>query len=247
MVAIFFASLLAGCAAGPRERAQDGTLQQQLATAQQDLVAAQAAIAGLETQVAGLQKQSKEQAATLAALRTDIAQIRAQLAAKGSSDTLLPAGSKTQRDMERKLDQIEASLNESSTAPGEDEKNAYSAAYLALKSGRYDEASNDFSALIKQYPKGEYIDQALYWYGESLYAQHRLKEAAGVLERVVRKYPHSVKHAAALLRLGSIYKDLNRTGDAVAVFKRVIREYPHTVTAADARLALQQIEQENKK
>ena len=245
MVAIFFVSLLSGCAAGPR----DGSLQQQLDTTQQDLADAQAEIAELRQQVAELQDQAGKQQATLAVMRTSIAQIRGRLAGKGASDTLLPADSRTRRDMEKKLDQIEASLNESSAAApaGEDEKNAYSAAYLALKSGRYDEASQDFSALVRKYPKGEYIDQALYWYGESLYAQHRLKRAAQVLEQVVRQHPKSVKRAAALLRLGSVYKDLHRTGDAAAVFKRLIREYPHTVMAANARLALQQIEQENKK
>ncbi len=245
MVAIFFLPLLAGCATPPPT--QDiGMLQQQLAGTEQDLSAAQASISELEQQMAVVQKQSKQQAALLAALQASIARIQSRTS---SSDTLMPADSRARRNMEKKLDQIEATLDKSEAGGGVggDEKNAYTAAYLALKSGRYDEASNDFAHLIKQYPKGEYIDQALYWYGESLYAQHRLKQAAAVLERAVRKYPHSTKHEPALLRLASIYKDLHRTDDAVAVFKRLIREYPHTVTADHARRALQQIAQEKKK
>jgi len=245
MAAIFFLPLLAGCVTSPPT--QDvGMLQQQLTATEQDLSAAQASISQLEQQMAMVQKQSKQQAASLAALQASIAQIQSRLAAS-SSDTQMPADSRARLNMEKKLDQIEATLDKSEAGVGGAEKNAYTAAYLALKSGRYDEASSDFAHLIKQYPQGEYIDQALYWYGESLYAQHRLKQAATVLEKAVRKYPHSSKRDSALLRLGSIYKDLHRTDEAVAVFKRLIREYPHTVTADHARLALRQIAQEKKK
>jgi tol-pal system protein YbgF len=232
MVAIFFASMLAallsGCAAGPHAPRSTSDMQRQLA-------ANQAMISELQQQVATLQKQASEQAAQLAAMRTAMGQMQ---------DTGAPAaGGKAQRE----LNQIEPSLNEPASAAGEIEKNAYSAAYLALKSGRYDEASQDFASLIKAYPKGEYIDQALYWYGESLYAQHRLKQAAKVLEQLVRQHPKSAKRAPALFRLGSIYKDLHRTGDAVVVFKRLIREYPHSGMATKARRDLNQIEQEKKK
>ncbi len=125
------------------------------------------------------------------------------------------------------------------------EKNAYTAAYLALKSGRYDEASAGFVAVIQKHPKGEYTDQAYYWLGESLVAQRRNKEALESFNVVVNQYHKSPKHAAALLKIATVHQNLQQIGDARAALQRVIKEYPDSKTAEIARAQLKALSQNN--
>lgn len=143
-----------------------------------------------------------------------------------------------------KLDKLSAKLNPAVVKPIEAnaavlaEKNAYTAAYLALKSGRYDESSYGFSAVIQAHPEGVYTDQAYYWLGESLIAQHRDKEAIDAFKLVANKYKKSPKHAAALLKLAAVYQTLSRPKNARSALERVIKEHPDSRSAERARIQL---------
>jgi tol-pal system protein YbgF len=120
----------------------------------------------------------------------------------------------------------------------ETEKNAYTAAYLALKSGRFDEASKGFNEQLDLYPDGEYADQAWYWLGETRYAQQAYDMAGNAFKYVINNYPKSVKHDAALLKLGQISQVLNRNNDAKKYYNRLINEYGDSKSAEQAREAL---------
>ncbi len=117
----------------------------------------------------------------------------------------------------------------------EAEKNAYTAAYLALKSGRFDEASTAFNAQLDKYPDGEYTDQAWYWLGETRYAQHDFERALHAFKYVADHYPNSVKHAGALLKLAQISEAEKKSGAAVAYYRRLIREHADSTPAQQAR------------
>jgi len=145
----------------------------------------------------------------------------------------------------RKIDKIAKTISKPvASLPSqveEEEKNSYTAAYLALKSGRYDKATQGFQHLLKQFPKGEYADQAWYWLGESYYAQHNIKQTIRAFETVVRHYPKSAKHAAALLKLGLAYQDAARVKNAKDTLQRLIREHPDSAAAEQARRQLKSI------
>jgi len=118
------------------------------------------------------------------------------------------------------------------------EKNSYSAAYLALKSGRFEDAGNQFLNHLKKFPRGSLTDQVLYWLGESYLAQQRDKEALKALQQLVRDYPRSGKYGAALLRIGSIYEQQDRKGDAKAAYLQLIQTQPNSNAAERARAHL---------
>jgi tol-pal system protein YbgF len=120
----------------------------------------------------------------------------------------------------------------------ETEKNAYTAAYLALKSGRFDEASKGFNEQLDLYPDGEYADQAWYWLGETRHAQQAYDMASHAFKYVINNYPKSVKHDAALLKLGQVSQVLNRNNDAIKYYNRLINEYGDSKSAEQAREAL---------
>ncbi|MDQ7000703.1 MAG: tetratricopeptide repeat protein [Mariprofundus sp.] len=120
----------------------------------------------------------------------------------------------------------------------EAEKNAYTAAYLAWKSGRYDEAANAFNKQLDLYPNGEYSDQAWYWLGETRFAQHDYYRALNAFKYVADHYPDSVKHAAALLKLGQISESQNHWQQSALYYKRLIRDHADSDLAEQARKAL---------
>lgn len=123
----------------------------------------------------------------------------------------------------------------------EAEKNAYSAAYLALKSGRFDEALAGFNKLLDLYPDGEYADQSWYWLGESHLAQNDSEKAMLAFRYVADHYPESVKHAPALMKLAQIAEMNQQTDSAIRYYKRLIEAHPDSSLAEQARTALAQL------
>ena len=131
-----------------------------------------------------------------------------------------------------------------SVAVEENEKNTYTAAYLAYKSGRLDEAAKGFNKQLDLYPKGEYVDQAWYWLGETRYAQHGYTLAINAFKHIADHYPNSGKHAAALLKLGQILHALKRNRDAKKYYARLIKEHGDSEAAEKARTAMAAIKNE---
>jgi len=142
----------------------------------------------------------------------------------------------------KKLDKIDSNIKQAVIKSKVDyqpaEKNDYTAAYLALKSGRYDEATASFKTFLGIYPNGEYADQAYYWLGESLLANGKFLAASEKFQTLTKNYPKSSKYQAGLLKLGVAYEQVKRLGDAKAVFQRLIEEAPTSKPAKDAKAHL---------
>jgi len=123
-------------------------------------------------------------------------------------------------------------------AQAEAEKNAYTAAYLALKSGRFDEASTAFNKQLDLYTNGEYADQAWYWLGETRFAQGDIAKAHNAFKYVADHYPNSVKHAAALLKLGQLAQNQKQYPEARTYYQRLIQSHADSSLTEQARAAL---------
>lgn len=200
-------------------------------------------ISELETTVGKLEAENRSMASTIRTLN--------------KSNKSSAASSATDKDQKlvRKLEKIESSIRSASTGgtaviqPSDKsiEKNSYTAAYLALKSGRYEEASLGFKSLLKEHPQGEYADQAWFWLGESNYAQHKNKEAIEAFRKVADNYPDSAKHPAALLKLATVYQESGRTSDARKALQTLIQQHGETNAAEQARDQLKSLDAEQKK
>ncbi len=129
----------------------------------------------------------------------------------------------------------------SSDAEGS-EKNLYTAAYLALKSGRLEEAAKAFNNQLDLFPDGEYADQAWYWLGETRLSQSLNKSAQHAFKYVVDHHPKSAKRAAAMLKLGQISAASGRKSVAMNYYTRLIKEYSDHVVAEQARLAVKALQ-----
>ncbi|KEQ16691.1 hypothetical protein GZ78_18485 [Endozoicomonas numazuensis] len=111
------------------------------------------------------------------------------------------------------------------------EEAAYQAAFSLIKDKRFDDAVVALSALLKDYPKGQFSDNAQYWLGEVQMAQGKYKEAQGDFQALIDDYPKSPKVPDATYKLGRI---LDLQGEKEAARKRlesVISQYPGSAAA----------------
>ena len=237
--------VLAGCM--PSKQAPEQWLQdkdlviQSLQDAHMASAKLQVNIEKLDQRILSLESVASKQKAKINALEAGLTHtklVSVQLQKKNKS-------TQKKKVLNKKLDDLSAKLNPELSKKVEvsAEKNAYTAAYLALKSSRYDESSSGFGNVIKLYPQGEYTDQAYYWLGESLVAQQQYKEAGNAFSTVVNKYPDSPKRAAALLKLAQVYKSLNKSRESRAALVRVIKEHPGSRSAELARNQLNSLTQ----
>lgn len=191
--------------------------------------------------------------ARLANQTAGIAHIEEQLAALQREHTTARQPTVTRKpsdqELARKIEKIEATIKKAKPLPTpfgdvEEQKNLYTAAYLALKSRRFNEAVKGFERLLTKYPEGDLADEATYWLGESHLALGERQKAVKYFRQVIDRYPSSSKHAAALLRLGQEYEKSGQTKEAIQLFRRLIKEHPDNPAAQTAREHLETMDLE---
>lgn len=115
----------------------------------------------------------------------------------------------------------------------------YTQAKALLDAGQLPAARGLFERLIKRYPDHDLADNALYWIGESFYAQALWLKAAQAFLRVAKEHPRGNKVPDALLKLGKCYHQLGDDKGASDVLRQLARLYPGTQAA---QLAAEELE-----
>jgi tol-pal system protein YbgF len=217
---------------------------------QQNQTQSQEHVTLLDTRVMELEKTVAKQEATIAAMTATLASLKDNKAKKRNVRSSLGhkasrKSTRTKKALTKKIDHLQNQIQQTAIKNNVDvaakEKESYTAAYLALKSGRYDEAANAFKVFLDTYPNGEYADQAYYWMGESLLAKGEFLASVPAFQSLIKNYPQSSKYQAGLLKLAIAYQEGGRIGDAKAVLQRLIREYPESKAAERARVRLSEL------
>ncbi len=125
------------------------------------------------------------------------------------------------------------------TEPAADPATAYRQAKELLDSGRLREARQRFEAFGRDHPRHALADNALYWLGETWYAQSLWLDAATAFGKVVSEHPGGNKVPDAMLKTGLCYHNLGERRSAVEVFEQLAAMYPGTPAA---RLAQQRLD-----
>jgi tol-pal system protein YbgF len=99
----------------------------------------------------------------------------------------------------------------------------YQDALSSYENRRYADAEKKFDNYLNTYPTGRYIPNALYWKGETHFAQGRYAEAIMSFKETVTRFPKHQKAADSLLKMVMIYQ---RLGDAdnSAMHLRILQE-----------------------
>ncbi|MDQ6978819.1 MAG: tetratricopeptide repeat protein [Mariprofundaceae bacterium] len=119
-----------------------------------------------------------------------------------------------------------------------EEKNSYTAAYLAYKSKRFKDAVQSFQRLLAQYPDGEYANPGYYWLAESLLAQKEYAKALEIFIFYTTHYPKSGKLAAAMLGTARAHLALQDAPSATAVLHQLTTSFPNSTAAEQGQKLL---------
>lgn len=88
--------------------------------------------------------------------------------------------------------------------------------------------------LITDYPKSQYIDDALYEQGRSFVQLEDNANAIGRYQMLVKNFPESVNARRAANEIGLLYYQDDKYPEAIAAYKEVVKNYPGS---EEARLA----------
>ena len=122
------------------------------------------------------------------------------------------------------------------------EREAYDAAFGALRGGDYAESARQFHAFLGRYPGGAYAPNALYWLGESYYVTQNYKLALEQFEALLQRYPTHDKAPGAMLKVGLSQQGLQQLDAAERTLAEVATRYPGTDAARVASDRLGAIE-----
>ncbi len=117
-----------------------------------------------------------------------------------------------------------------STASGNAEQDAYTAAYNSAKANRFSEAIAAFNQLLVMYPNGKFAGNSYYWLGE-LYLklpEPALEKSRQSFAQVVNQFKDNAHVSEAMFKLGVVYDRLGDKAKAMEYLKRVQSEYPGT-------------------
>lgn len=126
-------------------------------------------------------------------------------------------------------------------AQGANEEQRYSQAFETMRSGNYQAARKQFKALLQDYPKGEFSDNARYWIGESHYVVREFDKAEEAFQVVLDNHANSAKRPDALLKIGFIHYEQDNRDAARSTLQRVVDEYPGSSAAKQARKRLERL------
>ncbi len=110
----------------------------------------------------------------------------------------------------------------------------YNQAKALLDGEQLAAARSLFEKLRDGHPDHDLADNALYWIGESWYAQAQWLQAAQTFLRVAKEYPRGNKVPDAMYKLARSYERMGDEGGAIEVFRQLAKHYPGTAAAKKA-------------
>jgi tol-pal system protein YbgF len=119
-----------------------------------------------------------------------------------------------------------------------DPKQAYERALGLLLQQNYGAAQVGFTDFLKAYPRDSLVPNALYWLGETHYAQRNYADAAEAFDLVMQGYGNSPKAADSMLKRGMALAVLGKKPEACGVLGQLPAKYPsapaHLKSKADS-------------
>ena len=92
--------------------------------------------------------------------------------------------------------------------------------------GKYDEAIQGFRNYIKQFPKGDKVNEARLKIGDSLVKQQDNDGALAAFDEIVKESPKDVLAPAALMRKAAVLESQGHKRAAKETYLAVIKSYP---------------------
>jgi len=175
-------------------------------------------------------------------LKTDNAELRGKIEDLEKQSEDINSSQKTYyQDLDTRLGNFEPRIVtiegvSGTVQPGE--KKAYEDALKAFQAGNLKKAEEGFAAFTTKYPKSPYLPLALYWSGNSKYANKDYAAAISQLQSLIKKFPDHPRVPAAMVTLGNAQLESGNKTTAKKTFSEIVAKYPDTEAAKDAQQLL---------
>jgi tol-pal system protein YbgF len=197
---------------------------------------ARKAILDLRKSLATTQLELQKQIDTL---KTENAELRGKVEVLEKQGEDINASQKTYyQDLDNRLGNFEPRATTVEGVSGivqPGEKKAYDDALAAFQSGALKKADDGFSALINRYPKSPYLPLALFWSGNSKYANKNYSGAITQLQTLIKNYPDHPRIPAAMLTLANAQLESGNKIAAKKTLSDIVSKYPDSDAAQSAR------------
>jgi tol-pal system protein YbgF len=172
-------------------------------------------------------------------LKTDNAELRGKIENIEKQGEDISTSQKTYyQDLDNRLGNIEPRTETIEGVTGTvqpSEKKAYDDALKAFQAGSLKKADEGFSAFVNRYPKSPYVPPALFWSGNSKYANKDYTGATAQLQSLIKRFPNHPRIPSAMLTLGNAQLESGNKTAAKKTFGEIISKYPDTEAAKDAK------------
>jgi tol-pal system protein YbgF len=172
-------------------------------------------------------------------LKTDNAELRGKIENLEKQGEDISTSQKTYyQDLDTRLGNFEPrtiSIEGVSGTVQPGEKKAYDDALKAFQAGNLKKADEGFSAFMNRFPKSPYVPLALFWSGNSKYANKDYAGAIAQLQSLIKRYPSHPRIPGAMLTLGNAQLESGNKAAAKKTFSEIISKYPDTEAAKDAQ------------
>lgn len=115
----------------------------------------------------------------------------------------------------------------------------YDHAFALLRQANYDDAEKAFKDFIENNPKDKLLDNAKYWYAETLYVRGRFADAASGFADAYQQNVQGNKAPDSLLKMAMSLSALNKTADACVALAQLKAKYPNASSTVKTRAAEQ--------
>ncbi|QWE24942.1 tol-pal system protein YbgF [Polynucleobacter sp. AP-Elch-400A-B2] len=175
-------------------------------------------------------------------LKTDNAELRGKIENLEKQGEDISTSQKTYyQDLDNRLGNFEPRTETiegvtGTVQPGE--KKAYDDALKAFQTGNLKKADEGFSAFVNRYPKSPFVPLALFWSGNSKYANKDYNGAIAQLQSLIKRFPNHSRIPSAMLTLGNAQLESGNKAAAKKTFTEIISKYPTSEAAKDAQQLL---------
>ncbi len=121
------------------------------------------------------------------------------------------------------------------------EKSLYEKGYNLAVTDKSQQARKVLDSFMSKYPKSKLMPNALYWKGETYYAEKDYPQAILAFKDVTLRYPRHAKAQAALLKIGMSYRRVGDADNAVFYLRTLVDEHPNSSPAKLAQKILKDI------
>lgn len=148
-----------------------------------------------------------------------------------------------EHDISSRQNPANDSTVDTSQMPSINAKQLFETAQLDFNRGKYELAAQGFAQFVEIFPKGALADDALYYYGESLYYLGKYSESKSKYLSLVQKYPQSELAPSALYKAAMCAQRLDDMKSMRSLLNQVIEKYPASEEASSAKEKIKAIGQ----